>query len=115
VINHLGNPEPFFSEGPAFGECAQLSMTPGEPGTGLHGGQDDLTEAFVAPCTVEGRHGLPEAVDRSTIVALDYVGCAEVLVRLRLQDNLPAGRGEGEGTLGGGNGLVIHAPVAEMG
>src|SRR6516162_6002953 len=84
VINHLGNPEPFFSEGPAFGECAQLSMTPGEPGTGLNGGQDDLTEAFVAPCTVEGRHGLPEAVDRSTIVALDYVDCAEVLVRLRL-------------------------------
>jgi hypothetical protein len=115
VIHHLGNPEPFFSEGPTFGERAQLSMTPGEPGTGLHGGQDALNEAFVAPCTVEGRHGLPEAVDRLTIGALDHVGCAEALVRLRVQDNLPAGRGEGEGTLGGGDGLVIRAPVAEKG
>src|SRR5262249_36020078 len=115
MMNHLGNPEPFFSEGPAFGERAQLSMTPGEPGTGLHGGQDAGPEAFVAPCTVEGRHGLPEAVDRSTIVAPDHVGCAEGLVRMRLQESLPAGPGEGKGTLGGGDGLVIHALVAEQG
>ena len=79
-----------------------------------HGGQDDLTEALVAPRPVEGRHGLPEAVDRPTIVALGLVGCAEALVRQRLQDDLPAGRGEREGALGGGDGLVIRAHEVEM-
>ena len=114
VSNRLGNPEPFFPEGTALGERAQLGMAPGEPGTGVHGGQDDLTEALVAPRPVEGRHGLPEAVDRPTIVALGLVGYAEVLVRQRLQDDIPAGRGEREGTLGGGDGLVIRAPEVEM-
>ena len=39
-----------------------------------HGGQDNLTEALAALRPVEGRHGLPEAVDRPTIVALGLVG-----------------------------------------
>ena len=86
----------------------------GEVGTGEHGGQDDLTEALVAPRPVEGCHGLPEAVDRPTIVALGLVGLAEALVRQRLQDDLPAGRGECQGALGGGDGLVIRAHEAEM-
>ena len=42
------------------------------------------------------------------------VGAAEVMVRQRVQDDLPAGRGEREGTLGGGDGLVIRAHEAEM-
>ena len=74
VSHRLGNPEPFFPEGPALGEHAQLGMAPGEPGTGEHGGQEGLTEALAAPRPVEGRHGLPEAVDRPTIVALGLVG-----------------------------------------
>ena len=74
VINRLGNPQPFFPEGTALSERAQLGMAPGEAGTGDHGGQDDLTEALVAPRPVEGRHGLPEAVDRPTIVTLGMVG-----------------------------------------
>ena len=90
MINRLGNPEPFFPEGTALGEHAQLGMAPGELGTGVHGGQDDLTEALVALRPVEGRHGLPEAVDRPTIVALGLVGYAEVLVRQRVQDDIPA-------------------------
>ena len=53
-----------------------------------------MTEALAAPRPLEGRHGLPEAVDRPTIVALGLVGDAEVVVRQRLQDDLPAGRGE---------------------
>ena len=114
MSNRLGNPEPFFPEGPALGERAQLGMAPGEVGTGEHGGQDDLTEALAALRPVEGRHGLPEAVDRPTIVALGLVGEAEALVRQRLQDDLPAGRGEREGALGGGDGLVIRAHEAEM-
>ena len=40
-------------------------------------GRTDLTEALVAPRPVEGRHGLPEAVDRPTIVTLGLVGYAE--------------------------------------
>ena len=74
MSHRLGNPEPFFPEGTALGEHAQLGMAPGEPGTGGHGGQDDLTEALAAPRPLEGRHGLPEAVDRPTIVALGLVG-----------------------------------------
>ena len=114
VSNRLGNPQPFFPEGPALGERAQLGMAPGEPGTGVHGGQEDLTEALAAPRPLEGRHGLPEAVDRPTIVALGLVGYAEVLVRQRVQDDIPAGRGEREGALGGGDGLVIRAHEAEI-
>ena len=114
VSHRLGNPEPFFPEGTALGERAQLGMAPGEVGTGGHGGQEDLAEALVAPRPVEGRHGLPEAVDRPTIVALGLVGVAEVLVRQRLQDDIPAGRGEREGALGGGDGLVIRAHEVEM-
>ncbi len=32
VSHHLGNPQPFFPEGSALGECAQLGMAPGEAG-----------------------------------------------------------------------------------
>ena len=72
--HRLGNPQPFFPEGPALSEHAQLGMAPGEPGTGGHGGQERPAEALVALRPVEGRHGLPEAVDRPTIVALGLVG-----------------------------------------
>ena len=74
VINRLGNPEPFVPEGPALSERAQLGMAPGELGTGVHGGQEDLAEALAALRPVEGCHGLPEAVDCPTIVALGLVG-----------------------------------------
>ena len=73
-----------------------------------------MAEALAAPRPVEGRHGLPEAVDRPTIVALGLIGYAKELVRQRVQDALPAGRGKGEGALGGGDGLVIRAPDVEM-
>ena len=109
VRHRLGNPQPFFPEGTALGERAQLGMAPGEEGTGEHGGQDGVPEALMAPRPVEGRHGLPEAVDRPTIVALGSVGEAEVIVRQRLQDDIPAGRGERQGALGSGDGLVIRA------
>ena len=89
-------------------------MAPGEVGTGDHGGQGSLPEALVAPRSVEGRHDLPEAVDRPTIVALGLVGEAEVVVRQRLQDDIPAGRGERQGALAGGDGLVIRALMVEM-
>ena len=89
-------------------------MAPGQEGTGVHGGQKDLAEALTAPLPPEDRHGLPEAVDRPTIVALGMVGEAKLVVRQRVQDDIPAGRGECEGTLGGGDGLVIRAHAAEM-
>ena len=101
MSNRLGNPQPFFCEGIALSERAQLGLACGEPGARVHGGQEDLTEALVAPRPVEERHGLPEAVDRSPIIALVVVGEAEVLVRQRVQDDSPAGRGEREGALAG--------------
>ena len=89
-------------------------MAPGEPDTGEHGGQGELTEALVAPRPVEGRHSLPVVVDRPTIVALGLVGSAEVEVRQRVQDDIPAGRGERQGALGSGDGLLIRAYEVEM-
>ena len=53
---------------------AQLGMAPGEFNTGVHSGQADLTETLVAQRPVERRHGLPQAVDRLTIVTLGIVG-----------------------------------------
>jgi hypothetical protein len=114
MIDHLGNREPFLPEGPALGERAQLGMARGEVGTGEHGGQVDPADALVAPHTLQDRYGLSEAVDRSTIVALGVVGHAEVLTRQRLQDDIPTHRGERTATLGGGDGLVIRAPLIEM-
>src|SRR5262245_25948084 len=80
VSNRLGNPEPFFPAGSALSERAQLGMAHGEPRTGHYNGQGDVAEALVAPCSVEGRYGLPEAGGRPTIVALGMVSEAEALV-----------------------------------
>ena len=63
-------------------------------------GEDKLTEALMARYTVEGRHGLPETIDRPPIVALRLVGNAEVQVRQQVQDDLPTGRSEREGAPG---------------
>jgi SAM-dependent methyltransferase len=54
----------------------------------------------------EGRHRI---VNRPTIVALVVIGLAEVLVRQRLQHDLPASRGEREGALGSGDRLAFWA------
>ncbi len=84
---------------------------------GVHGRprrQDHLTEALVAPRTLKGRHSLPEVVDRPTIGALGLGRCAEAQVRQRPQDNLPTGRGEHQGTLRGGDGLVICAHAMDI-
>ena len=114
MSHRLGNPQPFFPKGPALGERAEFGMARGEVGTGEHGGQEDLPEVLAASLPFEGRHALHVAVDRPTIVALGMVGKAEVLVRQRLQDDIPAGRGECDGAVGGGDGLVIRAHEAEM-
>src|SRR5262249_46672064 len=115
VSSRLGNPEPFFPKGTTLREHTQLSMAPGEVGAGKYGRQESPAEALVAPRPVEGRHGLPEAVDRPTIVALALVGLAEALVRQRLQNGIPVGCGEHQGALGSGNGTVICAHAVEMG
>jgi hypothetical protein len=73
-----------------------------------------LAEALAAPLLVEGRHGLPEAVDGPTIVALELIGYAKVKVCQRVQDDIPPGRGEVEGALGERDGLVVPAPAVEM-
>jgi hypothetical protein len=39
---------------------------------------------------------------------------AEIVVRERVQDDLPASVGEREGALAGGDGLVIRTPLIEM-
>ena len=66
----LGNLKPFLGKGTARGEGAQFGMAAGEAATGEHGGQEELTEVLVAQHPLKGRHGLPEAGDRPTIVAL---------------------------------------------
>jgi hypothetical protein len=89
-------------------------MTPGEIGTGDHGGQDDLTEALAAPRPIEARHGLSQVVDRPMIVTMGLIGLAEVLVRQCLLGDIPIGCGKREGALGGGDGLIQHAPAVEV-
>src|SRR5262245_5005349 len=68
VSDRLANPAPFVPEASTLSERAQFGMAPGEHGTGTYGGHDELTEALAAPRPVEGRHRLPEAVDRPTII-----------------------------------------------
>ena len=80
----------------------------------MHGGEEDLPETLMAPRPLEECHGLLETVNRLTIVTLGQVGEAEVLVRQRMQDNIPAGRGEREGSLGGSDSLAICTHEAEM-
>jgi hypothetical protein len=113
VINHLGNLQPLSPKGTALDERTQLSMTPGEEGAGVHGGQIELTQTLTTPHPVKGRHGLLEALYRLAIVALGKVGLAEMLVRQRVQDDISAGRGERQGALGGSNGLVTRTTVGE--
>jgi hypothetical protein len=48
------------------------------------------------------------------IIGMELVGSAKIEVRQRVQNNFPAGRREGEGALGTGDGLVMRTPVAEM-
>ena len=68
----------------------------------------------MAPYPVEGRHGLREVVNRLTIVALGPVGHAKGVVRQRVQDDIPASRGEREGALAGGDSLVMRAHEVEI-
>src|SRR5262245_32074545 len=110
----LGKSESFFPKSPTLGEPAELSMARGECGMDKRGGQDRMAEALVAPCPLEEPHGLPEAIDGLTIVALGLIGEAEALARQLGQDGISASRGEREGALGGGDGLVIYTPDEEM-
>src|SRR5205823_13873718 len=79
-----------------------------------HGGQDGEAETLVALRTLEERRGLRGAVDRATKVALVIVDRAEEAVRQRLHNNVPTGRGEPVGALGGGEGLVIRPPEEKI-
>jgi hypothetical protein len=113
--NRLGNSEPFFPEGTALGEHAQLGMTRGEKGTGEYGGQEDLAEALMALRPLEGHHELSEAIDCPPIVALALVGKTAVVIRYGVQDGITTGRGERKGALAGGDRLVMRTPVGEIG
>ena len=116
----LGDPEPCVPAGSALGERALLAMTPGEQGIGLyeviglHNGHGRLPQALAAPRLVEGHHGLLEARDRPTIVALHLVDLAKAHMRQGLQDDRTAGGGERQGTLRGDARLVIRAQTAVM-
>ena len=113
VVVRFGIPQPFFPQGPALGECPQLGMAHGQSGPGAYGWRDRITEALVTPLPLEGCHGLPEISDGPTIVPLGLVGLSEAEVRLRLRDAIAICRGESEGTLASGNGLVIGTLTRE--
>src|SRR5262245_31597648 len=89
-------------------------MAAGESNKGAHGGLVRTAEEGGAVSTVESCHGLPEIVNRPTIVALGLVGSADGLIHHRVQDNVPASRGEPESTLAGGDGLIIRAHQVEL-
>src|SRR5262245_60490320 len=108
MIHRLGNPEPFCSESMTLGEHPQLSMAPGQVGTGGHGGQENPAKTLTALPLVKRSDRLSEADDRSTIVTLIPVRLPEAEMRQRVQDDLSTSRGRREGTQGGGDSLVIH-------
>ena len=113
VINRLGNPQPFFPQNPALGERAQLGMAPGEEGTGVHGGQEDLTEALAAPRPSKNATVCPSS--RSPDDSRPGPGrLGRGASSPAPAGNLPAGRGECESALGGGDSLVIRTHVAEI-
>jgi hypothetical protein len=114
VRNGLGNLQSLAPKSTAPSEGAQLSMTAGKPGSGMHGRQSDFTKALADSCPIEKGYGFPETVDRLTIVALRMVGEAETPACLSLQDNVSAGPGERQAPLASGNGLVIYTAVVEM-
>src|SRR5262249_33632917 len=87
----------------------------GELGAGEHGGEGHIVEACPGPCLVEECGGLPEAIDRLTIITLGVVGYAKVSVRQCVQLNIPAGRGKHKAPLTEGDGLVICVPEIEIG
>src|SRR5262249_15833804 len=74
----------------------------------------DLPEALVAPCTVEGRHSLPETGDGLTIVALSIIRVAKVEVRQCRQPDFSSRCSEREAPLGGSDGLVMRAHDVEI-
>jgi hypothetical protein len=57
---------------------------------------------------------LAYSMPRPPIVALGLVGSAEAQMRLGVHDAISASRGEREGALRRGNGLVMRAHRAEM-
>src|SRR5262249_52777182 len=120
MSHRLSDPAPFVPEGPTLGEGAQLGMTPGKQGIGLHEviglheWHGSLAQALAVPRLVEGYHGLLEASYRPTIVALHLVDMTEAHVRQRLQDDLTAGCGERQSRLSGSASLIIRAHTAEM-
>jgi hypothetical protein len=70
MIYCFSNVESFFPQGTTLGKCAEFGMAPSEPGTGVHRGEEDQTEALVALRSVKGRYSLTVAVDCPAIVAL---------------------------------------------
>jgi hypothetical protein len=95
-------------------EVHVLTDTHGPFEPGERPGQDNLAEALAAPRPVEERHGLPQTVDGLPILALGLLGCAEVEVRHRVQNTIPTARGEREGALSGGNGMLIRTHAVEI-
>jgi len=120
--SRLGLPEPFVPENMALSECAQLAMAHGGIGTLAYAGHIDITywywstlaEILARLHRVPERYRLPLAVDRPTIVGLELVDDAEVGVRPRLHEVIPARDGECEGALGGDEALGMRAPIDEM-
>jgi hypothetical protein len=110
----LSNLQSFFPKHTAFSKQAQLGITRSEESQGLHRGQRGLTEAFTALCPVERCYRLLETVARLSIVTLGPVCCAKIEVRQGLDDGIPVGYGQREGTLRRSDGLVIRTHTAEL-
>ena len=69
----------------------------------------------MAPRPIEGCHGFARRSRSPDDNRPGHGDEAEVVVRQRLQDDIPAGRGECQSALGGGDGLVMRAHKVETG
>jgi len=102
---------------PSSGGCINLTTGQQVPFQHLVGATAGscVAAGLVVQRPLDGRYSLHVALDHPTVVALSLIGEAEIAVRQRLQDGIPASCRECDGALRGGDGLVMCAPKVEMG
>ena len=110
VSNRLGDPEPLFPEGTPSANVPSSAWHDQQVHGSVTAGR--MTCRSARGARPRGTPRPAQAVDRPPIVPLGLVGYAEVAVRQRLQGDIPAGRGERQGTLTGRDSLS-YAPMRE--
>jgi hypothetical protein len=114
VIDRLGDPQPLLSNGDALGEFSELGMATGQPGPGLDGWKDELTEALTILIAPEGLYAPPEQLDRTTVLGEVVIRRPQVLIRHEPEREISDGLANGQSTLASLDGSVVVPHPAEV-